>query len=634
MSIPILSRLSLQGRDLQYKLVIIQGLVFVLPFCLLTYILYVKEAFKDVEHVIAYLLILFVVLAGIITLRQIFDRILRLAAHAEKAASGEISTFPPESQADAEDLREISGSFKTLLEKFQNVGSELTKKTNDLMAIKDISEIANEYLHLNRILEALAEKSLSVTGAAAAAVYYFDNEQPLKIIPCTNADLCDDYKRYAYEMECQARLSLLDMKPVISPPAANTFSLLSLPAIDEDDIKAIITLLRKEAQQPFQADDLQTLTIMLTAVKSALKNAILHRRLEEQLLVSKETSQSLRREMEEKKATEASLRRSEEIWRRYAFIVNTAKEFMTLINRDYHYETVSHSYCLAHNKNPDELIGKSIVEIWGTNGEEIIKKHLDRCFAGEEVYYQEHFEFDSSGKRYYDVNYYPYRSAGDGVVTHAVVVTHDINDHVLNKMSLEATIKKLQSLTESAIAALANVIEIKDPYTAGHQHSVAKIAAAIAAAMQLPHDQKELIRISAEIHDIGKICIPAEILSKPSQLSDMEFTLIKSHPEMANVILGDIDFPISIAPIILQHHERLNGSGYPLGLRDEEICLEAKIIAVADVVDSMSSHRPYRPALGVEQAKEELIKNRGILYDAQVVNAFLSLNWSSGQAES
>jgi len=628
MSTSFLSRLSLQGRDLQYKLVIIEGLVFVLPFCILTYILYIKEAFRDVEHAIAYLLILFVVLAGIITLRQIFDRILRIAANAERAAAGDISSFSAtDALADTEDLREISSSFRTLLDKFQDVGMELTKKTNDLLAIKELSEIANECLQLNRILATLAEKSMSVANAAVATVYYLDKDQPLEIIPSPSAQLTSDFNNFSYDMECQARLALLEMKPTVLAPGMHPFSLLSLPLIDEEDLKAVIILLRKEKQQPFRADDVHALAIMVNAVRSALKNALLYKRIEEQFLIIKEKSASLSREMEERKLIEASLRQTEEIWRRYAFIVNTAKEFMTLINRDYRYETVSHSYCLAHNKTPEELIGKSVVEIWGTTGEEVIKKHLEKCFSGEVVSYQDHFEFDSGGKRYYDVNYYPYRSSGNSTVTHAIVVTHDVNDYILNKISLEATVKKLQSLMEGTIAALSNVIEIKDPYTAGHQHSVAKIACAIAEVLKLPQDQLELVRISAEIHDIGKICIPAEILSKPSRLSDMEFTLIKSHPEMANVILGNIDFPIPIAPIILQHHERLDGSGYPLGLREEQICLEAKIIAVADVVDSMSSHRPYRPALGIELARAELAKNKGVLYDREVVDAFFSLNW-------
>ena len=370
----------MQGRDLQYKLVIIQGLVFVLPFCLLTYMLYIKEAFRDVEHVLAYLLLLFVVLAGIITLRQIFDRILRIAAQAQRAAAGDIASFPVENLADTEDLKEISASFKILLDKFQEVGKELTKKTNDLLAIKEISDIANEYLHLDRILQSLCEKSLYTTNAAVATIYYIENDHPLKVIPSPNADKTDDFVKYSYEMECRARLAFLDMKPTIPPSRPGNISTISMPVIDREDLKAVIIILRKETQPPFQEDDLQSLVVMFNTVNSALQNAVLHRRIEEQYLIIKDKSESLQREIEERKAMEASLRQTEENWRRYAFIVNTAKEFMTLINRDYRYETVSYSYCLAHNKVPEDLVGKTVGEIWGTEGEEIIKKHLTDAF--------------------------------------------------------------------------------------------------------------------------------------------------------------------------------------------------------------------------------------------------------------
>jgi HD-GYP domain-containing protein (c-di-GMP phosphodiesterase class II) len=143
--------------------------------------------------------------------------------------------------------------------------------------------------------------------------------------------------------------------------------------------------------------------------------------------------------------------------------------------------------------------------------------------------------------------------------------------------------------------------------------------------MKLPPDKIEGIRIASLIHDIGKIGIPAEILSKPDRLSEIEYSLIKDHSQMGYDILKSIDFPWPIAQIVLQHQERLNGSGYPQGLKGDDILLEAKIIAVADVIEAMSSHRPYRPALGIDQALEEISKNKGILYDPEVVDTCLML---------
>jgi PAS domain S-box-containing protein len=187
---------------------------------------------------------------------------------------------------------------------------------------------------------------------------------------------------------------------------------------------------------------------------------------------------------------------------------------------------------------------------------------------------------------------------------------------------LRQTIEKLRKATGATIQAMAQTVEVRDPYTAGHQRRVSNIARAIATAMALPSEMIEGIRMAGNIHDIGKISIPAEILSKPGSLTDIEFALIKAHPKTGYDILKGIEFPWNIARIVLQHHERLDGSGYPQGLCGEDILLEARILAVADVVEAMASHRPYRPALGLERAVEEIRSQKGRLYDAGVVEAF------------
>jgi HD-GYP domain-containing protein (c-di-GMP phosphodiesterase class II) len=168
-------------------------------------------------------------------------------------------------------------------------------------------------------------------------------------------------------------------------------------------------------------------------------------------------------------------------------------------------------------------------------------------------------------------------------------------------------------------------IEARDPYTSGHQSRVSRLAQAIAQEMALPNDTIDNIRMAGIIHDIGKIPVPAEILSKPGKLTDMEFNLIKVHPQSGYDILKDAELPYPIAEIALQHHERLNGSGYPQGLENKQILLESKIIAVADVIEAMASHRPYRPALGIPAALEEIEKNRGTLYDAGAVEVCIRL---------
>lgn len=185
--------------------------------------------------------------------------------------------------------------------------------------------------------------------------------------------------------------------------------------------------------------------------------------------------------------------------------------------------------------------------------------------------------------------------------------------------------KRLRSSLMDFIAAIAATIELRDPYTAGHQRRVANLATAIASELQLSEEQIEGLFLAGIVHDFGKVRVPAEILCKPGPLSELEFNFIKEHSEIGHEILKAIDFPWPIAKVLLQHHERLNGSGYPFGLLDTQMLLEAKILAVADVFEAMISHRPYRAALEIDVALAEISNNRGVLYDAEVVDAVLRL---------
>jgi putative nucleotidyltransferase with HDIG domain len=189
----------------------------------------------------------------------------------------------------------------------------------------------------------------------------------------------------------------------------------------------------------------------------------------------------------------------------------------------------------------------------------------------------------------------------------------------------EAAYATLDKALNDSIAAMSKMVEMRDPYTAGHQTKVADLSVAIARGLKLPDEHVKYLRIAALIHDIGKIHIPSDILNKPGKLRDMEWELIRIHAQGSYDILKNIEFPWPVAQIALQHHERLDGSGYPNGLAGDQILLEAKILAVADVVDAMSSDRPYRPALGIEKALEEITQNRGVLYDAAIVDACLKL---------
>jgi len=195
---------------------------------------------------------------------------------------------------------------------------------------------------------------------------------------------------------------------------------------------------------------------------------------------------------------------------------------------------------------------------------------------------------------------------------------------------LQHSLARVKKLFENTVRALASTLEQRDPYTAGHQDRVANLACAIARELGLPEDRIEVLRLAAFVHDIGKIGVPADLLTKPGALTAIEMSLIKVHCQAGFEILNTIDFPWPLAEMVLQHHERVNGSGYPLGLKGPMIRLEARIMAVADVVEAMSSHRPYRPALELSATLEEISKNRGVLYDGEVVDACLRLFHEKG----
>ena len=219
-----------------------------------------------------------------------------------------------------------------------------------------------------------------------------------------------------------------------------------------------------------------------------------------------------------------------------------------------------------------------------------------------------------------DVTIFPIRES-NGTITNAVIQHIDITDRKRAEEALLDTSEKLRRSLGGTVQAISTVVEARDPYTAGHQRRSADLARAIAEEMNMTADRVDFVHTVASIHDIGKIAIPAEILSKPGKLTDIEFTLVKNHPLAGYNILKDIDFPWPVADVVLQHHERMDGSGYPHGLMGDATLPEAKILAVADVMEAILSHRPYRSSRGLDAALEEISENRGILYDAKVVDA-------------
>ncbi|HDQ04823.1 MAG TPA: response regulator [Deltaproteobacteria bacterium] len=210
-------------------------------------------------------------------------------------------------------------------------------------------------------------------------------------------------------------------------------------------------------------------------------------------------------------------------------------------------------------------------------------------------------------------------------------VKQKTSDLLAKAEELKASYERAQIILDGTVKTMSKIVETRDPYTSGHEVMVAVIACKIAQEMGLTSEQIEAIQISATLHDIGKISVPSEILTKPGKLTDLEMEIIRTHCRVAYDILKTINFPYPVADIVLQHHERMDGSGYPQGLKGGAIMLEARIIATADVIEAMASHRPYRPAQGVDIALEEIVKYKGKLYDSDVVDACVRIYEAEGE---
>jgi len=213
----------------------------------------------------------------------------------------------------------------------------------------------------------------------------------------------------------------------------------------------------------------------------------------------------------------------------------------------------------------------------------------------------------------------------DGTSSHYIHVLRDITE--LKSIKLEQKKSQIQLIQsfKGIVEAMSKMVEQRDPYTAGHAEGVSRLAVAIGYQMDLDEDTIEGLRVCGLLHDVGKISVPAEILTKPTSLTEMEFKMVKLHTRTGYEILKNIDFPWPVATVTLQHHERLDGSGYPAGLKGEQIIRESRILSVADVVDAMTTHRPYRPALGLGVALDEIKKGRRIIYDHEAVDACLEV---------
>jgi len=307
---------------------------------------------------------------------------------------------------------------------------------------------------------------------------------------------------------------------------------------------------------------------------------------------------------------ESALRASETRYRR---MVETAAEGILVSDEEFTIAFCNERMSSMLGYGHGELLGRHVPELHVAEDEESGADQESRRRAGESTRYPARFLKADGSELWVNVSASPIFDDAGGFAGSLAMVA-DMS------MQRDAEGRLKQALT-GTVAAMGALVEMRDPYTAGHERRTAELVVAMARELGLGQDAVETLDLTARMHDIGQIAVPAEILTRPGRLSQNEFTLVKAHPRVAYDILSSIDFGRPVAEIILQHHERLDGSGYPNGLAGDDMLLEARILAVADVVEAMSSHRPYRPALGVEAALDEIAAGAGRLYDAAVVKA-------------
>jgi len=332
--------------------------------------------------------------------------------------------------------------------------------------------------------------------------------------------------------------------------------------------------------------------------------------------------ENLQQEVIQHKKTEQALRESEELFRSYLEYAPDGV-YMNDLEGNFLYGNLKCEDMIGLRS--EDIIGKNFLEL-NILPEKSLNKAIQLLQANIEGKSTGPDEIELVGKEGritpVEINTSVIHKMGQRVV---LAFVRDITDRKRSEEKLEQTLESLRKALNTTIQVLVSAVEIRDPYTAGHQRRVADLSCAIAGEMGFTEDRIAGLHMAGAIHDIGKLSVPSEILAKPGRLTPIEFALIKEHPRSGYEMLKEVESPWPLAEVVYQHHERMDGSGYPRGLKGEEILMEARIMAVADVVESMASHRPYRQALGIKAALEEIEKNKGILYDETVTDACLRL---------
>lgn len=325
----------------------------------------------------------------------------------------------------------------------------------------------------------------------------------------------------------------------------------------------------------------------------------------------------------ERKQYQSSIERQRE---EYRTIFDAVPAYISYMDGSGKFLRVNQPAASSIGLTPKELIGKTYFDVFSADeAASFLSINMEVLQSGRPVFGAILKYTNPKAETHWGQNdVFPYYDH-DGKIIGTILFGQDITERMKAERGLELSYEALRKSMEGAVNAMAKIVEMKDPYTAGHQARVAELAVSIARELMIPEDSINFIQTAARLHDIGKIYVPSDILSKPGNLTRIEFEIIKTHAQGSYDILKSIEFPGPVAKIALQHHERLNGTGYPHGITGEKIIEEARILAVADVVEAMVSYRPYRPSLGIDKALEEIERGKAILYDAQAVDACITL---------
>jgi PAS domain S-box-containing protein/putative nucleotidyltransferase with HDIG domain len=333
------------------------------------------------------------------------------------------------------------------------------------------------------------------------------------------------------------------------------------------------------------------------------------------------------RDITERKEAERTIEKQRE---EYRTIFDAVRPMIAYLDKKGVIQRINKAGAITFGREPKEIVGKNMHDFFPTAEADRFAADDNKVMTSGKplIGLIAEYTLPSGQKRWAQIDRIPYFDEHEDVIG-VITLSQDITRRKLSEENLKKSLALVQKTMADTVIAIAKMVEMKDPFTAGHQIRVAQLAAAVAKKMNLTDEQATYLNTAATIHDIGKIYVPSDILSKPGKLGAIEFQIIQAHVQGSYDILKEIDFTGPIAQIVYQHHERMDGSGYPRGLKGPNILPEAKILIVADVVEAMSSHRPYRAAMGIEKALGEITRNRGIKYDEASVDACLEIFYNN-----